>query len=570
VLGEEITYTIRVHNTGNVTMHSVEVTDDMIPQGASYISGDDNNDNLLQPGEIWVYAATYNIQRTDIDAGMVDNIATVSGLCPANSEITASDNVVIFYVELASPELSITKISSKYDVLPGDTITFSIEVVNSGNQNAFGVMLTDVLSQHFEYISSTHSGSYHSESRTVEWMLNEITTVEMVTVEVVVVINSDCIPGTELFNMAVAESSTIPDAVMSNEVQLLVGTSADLVIFKTSDTEKILPGGNLTYYLTVINHGPTFAGQVVITDHLPSDAVFKSANKGGIYHADNHKVEWTIDTLYMGETIEVEVYVELIEEVPAERNIMNLASVDSDTHDPDMSNNLSVHSLKVSEPQADLVISKSTNKTTVIPGEEIEYNIVLTNNGPEPAIQVVITDVLSNHFSFIETNENGVYSPSNHSVNWTFLQIPAGHTINIRLKVMVNADTPGDIQITNIATVSAQTQDPDPSNNSGSATIGVEFPELFIPNMFSPNADGINDLFVIRGLQKYPNNSLIIINRWGNKVFEADPYNNDWDGTTQFGPTIGGNELPIGTYYYILYLEGTDSKPTRGFIYLSR
>jgi gliding motility-associated-like protein/uncharacterized repeat protein (TIGR01451 family) len=501
---------------------------------------------------------------------MVDNLATVKCLCPANSEIKASDNAVIFYVELASPNLSINKSSSKYEVLPGDSVTYTIEVANTGNQIALGVALTDKLSQHFDYVSSTPSGSYNHETSEVKWMLDEVTIDGVITIELVVVVKPDCIPGTELFNTAMAESIALPVPVLSNEVRLLVVTSADLAIFKTSDTEKIFAGGNLTYYLTAINHGPTSAEKVVITDHLPGDAIFKGANKGGVYNSDNHKVEWTIDALLMGATIDVEIYAELRNDIPAERNIMNLASVGSDTHDPNMSNNISVHSLKVSEPQADLAITKTANKTTAIPGEEIEYTILLTNNGPETAIQVVVTDVLSNHFSLIETNENGIYNPANHSVNWTFLQIQAGQTISIKLKVLVKAETPGNIQITNIATVSAQTNDPDLSNNSGSATTEVDFPKLFIPNMFSPNADGINDLFVIRGLQKYPNNSLIIINRWGNKVFEAAPYNNDWDGTTQFGLTIGGNELPIGTYYYILYLEGTDSAPEKGFIYLSR
>jgi hypothetical protein len=52
-------------------------------------------------------------------------------------------------------------------------------------------------------------------------------------------------------------------------------------------------------------------------------------------------------------------------------------------------------------------------------------------------------------------------------------------------------------------------------------------------------------------------------------VFKAEPYRNDWDGTSSFGLNIGGDKLPTGVYYYILDL-GDGSKPTKGYIYLNR
>jgi gliding motility-associated-like protein len=93
--------------------------------------------------------------------------------------------------------------------------------------------------------------------------------------------------------------------------------------------------------------------------------------------------------------------------------------------------------------------------------------------------------------------------------------------------------------------------------------------DLNIPEGFSPNGDGVNDNYVIRGLQIYPKNKLSIFNRWGNLVFKAEPYRNDWDGTSTFGLNIGGDKLPTGVYYYILDL-GDDSKPSKGYIYLNR
>ncbi|MBK8499952.1 MAG: gliding motility-associated C-terminal domain-containing protein [Flavobacteriales bacterium] len=89
-----------------------------------------------------------------------------------------------------------------------------------------------------------------------------------------------------------------------------------------------------------------------------------------------------------------------------------------------------------------------------------------------------------------------------------------------------------------------------------------------IPDAFSPNLDGVNDLFVITNIESYPDNKFTVFNRWGNKVYEATPYTNQWDGTSQFGAAFKEG-LPESTYYYILDL-GTDADPYTGFIYLRR
>jgi gliding motility-associated-like protein len=92
---------------------------------------------------------------------------------------------------------------------------------------------------------------------------------------------------------------------------------------------------------------------------------------------------------------------------------------------------------------------------------------------------------------------------------------------------------------------------------------------FFIPEGFSPNGDEINDLFFIKGLDLYPHNSLVIFNRWGDKVFEAEPYINTWDGKATFGLRVGGDALPVGTYFY-LFNPGDGSDVLKGTIYLNR
>ncbi len=83
--------------------------------------------------------------------------------------------------------------------------------------------------------------------------------------------------------------------------------------------------------------------------------------------------------------------------------------------------------------------------------------------------------------------------------------------------------------------------------------INVQEVELVIPNIFTPNGDGINDTFIVTDLDKYISNSLVIFNRWGRRVFEANNYSSgDWDG----------DNLSDGTYYFILKCKGYFSTET--------
>jgi len=94
---------------------------------------------------------------------------------------------------------------------------------------------------------------------------------------------------------------------------------------------------------------------------------------------------------------------------------------------------------------------------------------------------------------------------------------------------------------------------------------------LHIPNGFSPNSDGFNDTFVIEGLDQYPDNEIIIFNRWGDEVFSAGPYLNDWIGsTTNEKLKITGDQVTEGTYYYILDIHAEGIQPYNGFIELRR
>ncbi|MEM6316091.1 MAG: gliding motility-associated C-terminal domain-containing protein [Bacteroidota bacterium] len=86
----------------------------------------------------------------------------------------------------------------------------------------------------------------------------------------------------------------------------------------------------------------------------------------------------------------------------------------------------------------------------------------------------------------------------------------------------------------------------------------------FVPNGLTPNNDNVNDELVIPCLFGNTENELIIFNRWGDEVYSAMPYNNDWGGTHD------GEPLPAGTYFYLLKLNANSQEAIQGYLTIFR
>lgn len=102
------------------------------------------------------------------------------------------------------------------------------------------------------------------------------------------------------------------------------------------------------------------------------------------------------------------------------------------------------------------------------------------------------------------------------------------------------------------------------SNNCVSRDTVRVIVEIPVPDAFSPNNDGVNDLLVIDQVETFLNNTFTIYNRHGSVVYEKSPYASDWDGTSN-----NGQNLPDGVYYYVLeFGNGTD--PIMGYVIIKR
>ena len=89
-------------------------------------------------------------------------------------------------------------------------------------------------------------------------------------------------------------------------------------------------------------------------------------------------------------------------------------------------------------------------------------------------------------------------------------------------------------------------------------------PTLIAAQAFTPNGDGINDSWMIPGIENYPNSLIKVYNRWGHEVFVSKGYRNDWNGSYK----SNSNKLPSGSYMYIID-PANGSAPIQGWLFIN-
>ncbi|SIO50018.1 T9SS type B sorting domain-containing protein [Chitinophaga niabensis] len=213
-------------------------------------------------------------------------------------------------------------------------------------------------------------------------------------------------------------------------------------------------------------------------------------------------------------------------------------------------------SIRVTVPVADVSVTVVADNAPTGIGDPFNYTITASNNGPGTATNVVVTDVLPVTVELVSTNASAGTVTGNSTVTWNIPALPP-NTSNT-LTITVKPTQLGVIQ--NTVTIASSQTDNVPANNTAAAP--KEIVGLKIPNVITPNGDGFNDRFVIKGLELYTQNQLTIINRWGNHVYEKRNYTNDWTG----------NGLAEGTYFYILRLTDRQGKnhDLKGYLMINR
>jgi gliding motility-associated-like protein len=121
-----------------------------------------------------------------------------------------------------------------------------------------------------------------------------------------------------------------------------------------------------------------------------------------------------------------------------------------------------------------------------------------------------------------------------------------------------------DLRIPETGTFTVHAVAPNGCISVRTVTISAALPRT--ENFFSPNGDGNNDTWTIASIDYYPNNRVVVFNRFGQRVFGTKDYQNDWDGKQL------GQDLPEGTYYFVFYHDVDDDSKgfQKGFVEIIR
>jgi uncharacterized repeat protein (TIGR01451 family) len=149
VLDEVVTYTLKLKNTGTVTLSSPVMADPLCSAPPTLTGKSLNADNVLDPGEIWTWTCTYTIIQSDVDRGKVDNTATGSGLPPGKTldvdRVSGTASATVTTV--STGDLSLTKGVSNPStgLVAGNTVLYTVKATNTGTTTLSNISVTDPL-----------------------------------------------------------------------------------------------------------------------------------------------------------------------------------------------------------------------------------------------------------------------------------------------------------------------------------------------------------------------------------------------------------------------------------------
>ncbi|SEH56839.1 MULTISPECIES: DUF11 domain-containing protein [unclassified Leifsonia] len=262
VVGQLVTYSFVVTNTGNVTLSNVSVTETAFT-GSGTMSAITCPATTLAPGASTTCTATYTLTQADIDAGQVDNTATAQGTPPGSGTPTVSGPSSARVPALPDPAVSLLKSGrvTSGTGKAGDTITYSFTATNTGNVTLTGVSITDPLPG----LSALTYGAWPAGAGTLE-------PGQSVTATATYTIAQADVDAGAVTNLATATGNppSGPPVQGPGGSTVPLPHAPGVSVVKSVSAQGVVQAGQaLTYTFVVTNTGDTTLTGVTVSDPLP-------------------------------------------------------------------------------------------------------------------------------------------------------------------------------------------------------------------------------------------------------------------------------------------------------------
>ena len=529
--GEELIYTITVTNTGNVDYDGITVEDN-IPAHTAYKEGSASEGGSLSSNTlIWTLDVPFGESREvsftvviadDLtDIGSIRNAAVVTGDDPETPEEP----------EVETPTHSGKQFESVKTVLDatgdgkaqaGEELTYRINIKNIGSEDYKGITIEDEIPAHTTYVAGSATNGGELKNGKLVWIIDIPYGKEAsVTFKVQVVEELD---GVDAIRNVATVTGGDPDPEVeypeSPEVPVITGPTANNDNGNTNQGEPIT--------ITVLANdaegsSPLAPESVRLIDPLTGDKVTTVTITGeGTYTvATDGTVTFTPDADYVGNST---VKYTVKDGNGLESNEGTIAII-------------------VEGVAAEIAPNAVDDHATTPYGQAVTIPVLNNDEaGSSPIVPstVKLIDGAGNRVSTVTIPGEGRYTVNAQGVV-TFE--PAEHFTGTSTATYEVSDENG--LVSNVATI----------------TVNVGTRQFKIPNVFTPNGDGRNDVFEIVGIEGFDRVEITVVNRWGNEVYRNDNYRNDW----------GGQGLNEGTYYYVIIThDGGTRERYAGWVLIKR
>ncbi|MBS9775121.1 DUF11 domain-containing protein, partial [Candidatus Gracilibacteria bacterium] len=371
-VGDELTYSFKVENTGNVTMKNITIADPM--EGLSAITP--TSVEKLLPGKSTTFTATYTVTQKDVDADHVSNTAKASGVDPKDQTVESNESTArLPAIQEPSLELekTVTSTGDAKNIAVGDVLTYSFKVENTGNVTMKNIKVADPM-----------KGLSAIQPEKVEKLLPGKSTTFTATYTVTQKdVDADHVSNTAKASGVDPKDETVESNESTARLPAIQEPSLELekTVTTTGDAKNIAVGDVLTYSFKVENTGNVTMKNIIVTDPME-----------GLSEITPTSVE---KLLPGGETTFTATYTVTQKDVDAD-HVSNTAKASGvDPKDETVESNESTARLPaIQEPSLELekTVSSTGDAKNIKVGDELTYSFKVENTGNVTMKNITVTD----------------------------------------------------------------------------------------------------------------------------------------------------------------------------------
>ncbi len=411
-----------------------------------------------------------------------DNTSLTLEFVSEGAEEVGNDYAIddIAFREIALPDFRSVKSVDRPAVSLGESVTFTVTLENPCRQPLTSLFFRNILPDGFSFVS----GSVRVDGNALPlanpisgFSLSDLLGEQSVAVSFEA--RAETLPNPNpavnrasfnSFYTPVEGGALLETNVVSNPVTVEVTAGkADLAVVKTANPSPVSPGGLLTYVLTISNAGPSDADNFVLRDSLPAGL------SGAEYSLDGGLTwnPWTRSHAFglfaagRSETVLLRGRVT----VPSGSTLVNTATVESTTLDPNPDNNRSIIRTDVLSSSADLAVIKRAQPVSAAAGDRMTYTVVITNRGPDNAEDTLLYDALPPELTDTAYSLDGGITWKPYVNPLLLGELSAGESRSVLYRGSVTSSACG--AISNTAVVTSSTPDANPDNNTSTVNVPV-------------------------------------------------------------------------------------------------